>query len=128
MATASPGRSAFPSDGDEGSNGLTAPSLEELGVITTSKTSDLYEVGPFLGRGKFATVFRATRRSDGKTVALKRISLDALDAKSRDKCLREIRIVQTLNHENIIRYLAGILEHNGSSNDLVLVFEYAGEL
>ena len=128
MATnVSPSRSAFPSEGDDGPRGLAVPSLEELGVVTNSKTSDLYDVGPFLGRGKFATVFRATRRADGKTVALKKISLDALDARSRDKCLSEIRIVQTLNHDNIVRYLAGILESSGASNDLVLVFEYAGE-
>ena len=49
-----------------------------------------YEIIKPIGKGKFAVVYRAQRISDGETVALKRISVDMIDAKARDKCLKEV--------------------------------------
>ena len=36
-------------------------------------------------------ISRAKRKDDGKNVALKRISVPAMDEKSRAKCMREVR-------------------------------------
>ena len=45
-----------------------------------------------------------------------------LNAKSRDKCLREVRLLQGLNHPNILRcYDAWI---DPEKNDLVIILEW----
>jgi NIMA (never in mitosis gene a)-related kinase len=80
-----------------------------------------YELGRALGKGKFATVFRATRRADGLDVALKRVSVDRMDAKARNKALKEVRLVAALNHPNVVQYHDSFLE----GEELVMVLEWA---
>lgn len=46
---------------------------------------------------------------------------DMMDAKARDKCLREVKLLQSVNHPNIIRYIDSFLENN----DLVILLEFA---
>lgn len=109
------------------------PSEEELlavshdGVkvnVVSGRLESVYDIGKPIGKGKFSTVFKAIRRSDGLPVALKQIAIfDVMDEKSREKCLKEIRLVQSLSHENIIGFLDGFIQ----DKQLILVFEYAGK-
>ncbi len=46
---------------------------------------------------------------------------DMVDERSREKCLKEIGLVQSLEHPNIIRYIDAFIENN----ELMLIFEYA---
>ena len=46
---------------------------------------------------------------------------DMVDEKSREKCLKEIRLVQSLTHDNIIKYIDAFIENH----ELMLIFEYA---
>lgn len=90
--------------------------------ISSGRLAALYDIGKPIGKGKFSTVYKAIRKTDECPVALKRIALfDIMDAKSREKCLKEIRLVQSLDHPNIIRYLDGFFE----DKQLILIFEYA---
>jgi serine/threonine protein kinase len=100
------------------------PMLDELRVDSTER---LYDIAKPIGKGKFSTVYRATRRETGTAVALKKIAIfDLMDVKSREKCLKEIQLVRSLNdHNNIIKYLDGFIE-SVDKKELVLVFEYAG--
>ena len=67
-------------------------------------------------------VYRAKRRSDGANLAVKKIKIfDMMDEKSREKCLKEIKLVQKVDHPNIIRHLDAFIYNN----ELHLVFEYA---
>lgn len=123
---------------------------------------DDYEVIKPIGKGKFAVVYRARRKADDAIVALKKISVDAMDAKvsprrraaaralsaiaspvapdphppspspsppneprpshdgpphpcdpkARNKCLKEVRLLQSLRHPNVIEYLDSFIEGN----------------
>lgn len=57
-----------------------------------------YEVQKAIGKGKFAVVYRACRIGDDNVVALKRISVDMMNEKAREKCLKEVRLLQSLDH------------------------------
>jgi serine/threonine protein kinase len=91
--------------------------------VVTGKIDSVYDVGKPIGKGKFSTVYKAIRKADNIPVALKKVAIfDIMEEKSREKCLKEIRLVQSLNHDNIIRYYDGFIENK----ELILVFEYAG--
>ena len=88
-------------DGREHSNSISVEGVEMSG----GKLTD-YKVMKAIGKGKFSTVYRASKLDDGSLCALKKIAIfDMMDAKSREKTLKEVRLVQQLAHPNIIKYL-----------------------
>ncbi|MEM9826966.1 MAG: serine/threonine-protein kinase [Planctomycetota bacterium] len=67
-----------------------------------------YEVGDLIGVGTVGSIYRATDRNDGKTVALKRLHPGvSSDPLIRSRFRREMMILARLDHPNIIRYFGG---------------------
>ncbi|KAH8090144.1 hypothetical protein JL720_6451 [Aureococcus anophagefferens] len=65
---------------------------------------EAYDVGAYLGRGGFATVFRAIERSSGRTVALKVVDMAALEAAgvSASRLDREVALHAPLRHARVV--------------------------
>lgn len=89
--------------------------------VSGGQLSD-YEVLKPIGKGKFSVVFKATRRRDEQPVALKKIAIfDLMDARAREKTLKEVRLVQSVSHPNIVQYLDAFIENK----ELYIAFEWA---
>ncbi|RZF39872.1 hypothetical protein LSTR_LSTR008477 [Laodelphax striatellus] len=82
-----------------------------------------YEKIEFLGEGQFATVYKARDTKTDDIVAVKKIKIGSL-AEAKDginrTALREIKLLQELNHPNII----GLLDVFGHKSNVSLVFDY----
>ncbi|KAH8517067.1 hypothetical protein H0E87_005136 [Populus deltoides] len=79
-----------------------------------------YILGPIIGRGSFAVVRRAKHRSSCLEVAVKEIDKKLLSPKVSDNLLKEISILSTINHPNIIR----LFESFETEDRIFLVLEY----
>ena len=64
-----------------------------------------YMLGEILGKGAFGMVRLGFNTSNGQTVALKKVSLEADDLASVQN---EINLLKGLNHENIVKYIDSV--------------------
>lgn len=82
-----------------------------------------YEKIEFLGEGQFATVYKARDTETDTIVAVKKIKIgtriEAQDGINRT-ALREIKILQELNHRNLI----GLVDVFGHVSNVSLVFDF----
>ncbi|XP_022650703.1 cyclin-dependent kinase 7-like [Varroa jacobsoni] len=82
-----------------------------------------YQKIEYLGEGQFATVFKAKDANTGNIVAVKKIKLGSR-AEARDginrTALREIKLMQELQHENVL----SLLDVFGQKSDISLVFDF----
>ena len=83
--------------------------MMDLGRPTQTRLVGDYIVGPRIGSGSFAVVWRARHRKSGHEVAVKEIDKKQLSPKIRDSLLKEISILSTIDHPNIIRLLEAIV-------------------
>ena len=82
----------------------------------TGKEIKGYRILKPIGQGKFSIVYKAERILDNLPVAIKIIKViktqifDMMDPKQRDKCLKEVSLLESLKHPNIINYLDSFIE------------------
>ena len=85
---------------------------------------DSYDVGPLLGRGGFANVFSARRRSDGLRVALKVIDTTRLGPAELARVQRELEVHEEVSrppgHPNVVQ----LLTHFKDTGRVFLVLEF----
>jgi len=84
---------------------------------------DGYNRKEVIGQGAYGIVYRATQRSTGDTVAIKRIPFADSTPEGGVPCsvIREISLLRELDHPNVVRLL-DVLQ--SSPGGLYLIFEY----
>lgn len=94
----------------------TSTGFSLMNVQNSRYRNDFVQVA-LLGRGGFASVWRARNKLDGIDYAIKRIRLgdDLVDdgyGMPYDKIFREIKHLARLEHHNVVRYYGSWLEYN----------------
>lgn len=100
---------------------LTSVAGEAIHGLVPLKT-DAFEKLDKVGQGTYSSVFQAREVETGRMVALKKVRLDTLQHESIRFMAREIIILRTLDHPNVMK-LEGIITSQ-LSNSIYLVFEY----
>eukprot|EP00756_Hemistasia_phaeocysticola_P006607 Hpha_TRINITY_DN13917_c0_g1::TRINITY_DN13917_c0_g1_i1::g.35448::m.35448/K08857/NEK1_4_5; NIMA (never in mitosis gene a)-related kinase 1/4/5 len=87
---------------------------------SASRVAD-YRKEKHLGKGSYGTASLCTRLKDERLCVIKTINLSALSARDRGNAAREVRILEKLDHPNVIRYFDSFTEEGV----LCIVTEYA---
>ncbi|XP_030542341.1 probable serine/threonine-protein kinase At1g54610 isoform X1 [Rhodamnia argentea] len=86
------------------------------------RCADTFQKLDKIGEGTYSNVYKARDLVTGKTVALKKVRFDNLEAESIKFMAREILVLTRLDHPNVIK-LEGLVTSRLSSG-LYLAFEY----
>lgn len=87
-----------------------------------------FEIGKELGKGAFGSVCFVKRKEDGKTYAMKRVKISQLNTKERENALNEVRILASLNHQNIVGYKEAFFDEDSKTLNIVMEFADDGDL
>lgn len=91
-------------------------------VLQPGQVIQNYEIVKPLGKGKFSIVYMAKRLSDSTMCALKKINIfDMMVPKQREKCMKEVRLLQSLDHPNIVKLKDSFIDNN----ELLIIVEWA---
>lgn len=71
-----------------------------------------YELGEQLGEGTYGVVHKSYNHETKEVVAIKKIRLEREDEGIPSTTLREISILKSLNHPNIVKYFTIFVSHN----------------
>jgi calcium-dependent protein kinase len=87
---------------------------------------DYYDVKSLLGRGSFGTVYKVKHKISGTEYAMKVLVKDDQISVSESELLKEINILKTLDHQNIIK----IYEYFNNKKEIFIISELCqyGEL
>ncbi|ORX47482.1 kinase-like protein, partial [Hesseltinella vesiculosa] len=70
----------------------------------TGQVPGKYKLGNVIGKGQFGVVYRALELRTGKMVAVKRIKVHSSKKRDIANIMQEARLLQSLDHVNIVRY------------------------
>ncbi|KAF9197490.1 kinase subunit of RNA polymerase II carboxy-terminal domain kinase I [Haplosporangium sp. Z 27] len=99
------------------------PTLQHMPVPPTPpilKGEDLYERVGQVGEGTYGKVYKARNKQTGEYVALKRIRMETEKDGFPITAMREIKLLQSLNHRHVI----SLKELMVSKGAVYMVFEY----
>ena len=89
-------------------------------------TKSVYRLMHQIGFGAYGSVYAAIHRLTGNIVAIKRVSTLKSDTISTKRLLREIMILKSLSHPNVVKILdSPRLHETAESNEVSIVMEYA---
>ncbi|XP_050389342.1 cyclin-dependent kinase 9 isoform X1 [Patella vulgata] len=102
--------------------------MEELEFPYCENASEKYEKLTKIGQGTFGEVFKARDRKTKRIVAMKKVLMENEKEGFPITALREIRILQLLNHENVVKLIEICRSRAGPYNrfksTFYLIFEF----
>ncbi|MEW5302088.1 MAG: hypothetical protein WDW36_004898 [Sanguina aurantia] len=75
-----------------------------------------------IGSGSYGVVYKVIRKVDRLVYAMKEIDLQGMTRKEQEECIREVRVLSSLESDFIIKYYDSFLERG----KLCIITEYAG--
>ena len=81
-----------------------------------------------LGHGSFGFVWKATRKSDGKVVAIKEIYFGNMDKNARHMIVNEVNILRKLKSPHIVNYIDRVVDRDNQKIFIIMEFCAGGDL
>ena len=81
-----------------------------------------------LGEGSFSSVYKVKRKEDGLIYALKKVKFLKLKEKEKLNALNEIRILSSINNQNIISYKEAFFDEKDSTLNIIMEYADKGDL
>lgn len=97
------------------------PKEPEKSLIKTSRPTTIYERVAQVGEGTYGKVFKAKNIITSEFVALKRLRMESEREGFPITAIREIRLLQTFDHPNIVSLLEIMVENK----QIHMIFDYA---
>ncbi|XP_051530581.1 eukaryotic translation initiation factor 2-alpha kinase 1 isoform X2 [Myxocyprinus asiaticus] len=91
--------------------GQTLRTKDGLFQAQTSRYLSEFEEIAKLGKGSYGIVFKVTNKLDGQEYAVKKILIKKVTRDDCMKVLREVKVLSSLQHPNIIGYHTAWMEH-----------------
>ncbi|KAL9548822.1 hypothetical protein MBANPS3_005497 [Mucor bainieri] len=95
---------------------ISRPLKYSLSIQPSRYNNDFVQVG-MLGRGGFASAYKARNKLDDIEYAIKKIRLLDQEDDGYDKIFREIKNLARLEHHNVVRYYSSWLEYAASMDE-----------
>jgi len=92
------------------------------GIIGSCRSVSIYEKLNRIGEGTYGIVYRAKDKITGKIYALKKVRMERETEGLPTTSLREIRILKSIKHENIVQLHEVVV--GKELDNIFLVFEY----
>ncbi|KAK6455149.1 kinase of RNA polymerase II carboxy-terminal domain, alpha subunit [Scheffersomyces xylosifermentans] len=105
------------SSGTPNNESLTRNQLYAIQVIRSSR---IYQRVQQVGEGTYGRVYKAKNTITGEYVALKKLRLESEREGFPITAMREIKLLQSFDHENIVGLLEMMVEHN----QIYMIFDY----
>lgn len=94
--------------------------VDQIYSFYTVRTTDLYKRVQQVGEGTYGKVYKACNEVTGEYVAIKRLRLETEREGFPITAMREIKLLQSFEHPNIVGLLEMMVEHNL----ITMVFDY----
>ncbi|XP_051523695.1 eukaryotic translation initiation factor 2-alpha kinase 1-like isoform X2 [Myxocyprinus asiaticus] len=91
--------------------GQTLRTKDGLFQAQTSRYLSEFEEITTLGKGSYGKVFKVTNKLDGQEYAVKKILIKKVTRDDCMKVLREVKVLSSLQHQNIVGYHTAWMEH-----------------
>jgi len=89
---------------------------------------DKYEIGRRIGQGSYGSVYIVARKSDGKELVVKEMSVENITDKEREAFDTEIRLLRKLEHPCIVGYEESFLDESQTTLCIVMSYCEGGDL